>query len=208
MLNASPDTAQAPATDDEPVKAVVETLEDATEVERVCLKDIVSEFGTASFPPVLLALSVLLISPLSGVPLFSSAVGMAIFLVASQGMFGRRQIWMPRRLATWQLNTKRSDRMLESGRRLAVWLDRGTTSRWEALVSPPASRVLYGICAFSGLCLPMLELVPLSSSLVGLSVAFIATGLLARDGLVAVMGLFVLGGASMIPAFAYSAIFG
>ena len=190
------------------MQAVVEALEDATEASSVCLSEIVEEFGRASFPPVLLAVSVLLISPLSGVPLFSSIIGMAIFLIAIQGMIGREKIWLPRRLANWRINTRRSDLFLTRIRKVATWLDRGTTLRWTALVSPPASRVIYGICAFCGLCLPLLEVVPLSSSLVGVSVALMSTGLLARDGLIAVLGMAALCLAATIPIFAYSAILG
>ncbi|WP_299374310.1 exopolysaccharide biosynthesis protein [uncultured Tateyamaria sp.] len=190
------------------MQAVVEALEDATEANSVCLSEIVGEFGTASFPPILLAVSVLLISPLSGVPLFSSIVGMTIFLIAVQGMIGRDRIWLPQRLANWRIDTRRSDRFLTRIRKVATWLDRGTTFRWTALVSPPASRVIYGICALCGLCLPLLEVVPLSSSLVGVTVALMSIGLLARDGLVAVLGLIALGCAATIPILAYTAMLG
>lgn len=188
---------------EQPVTAVVEALEDATESDEVRIGDILSEFGSASFPPVLLAVSLLLVSPLSGVPFFSSIAGVAIFLIASQGMIGRKHIWLPRRLKDWTLNTERSDRITARARRVATWLDRGTDARWTALVSPPASRVLYGICAVSGLFLPLLELIPLSSSLVGASVALVSTALLARDGLIAMLGLIVLCGAAMIPVATY-----
>lgn len=191
---------------DQPVTAVVETLEDATRDDEVQIGDILSGFGTASFPPVLLAVSILLISPLSGVPLFSSIVGIIIFLVASQAMVGRRHIWLPKRLKAWKLNTERSDRITDRARRLAAWLDRGTEARWAALVSPPASRIFFGICALSGLCLPLLELIPLSSSLIGVAIALISTGLLARDGLIAILGLVALGLAAVIPVVTYSAL--
>ena len=188
---------------EQPVTTVVETLEDVTERDETRIGDILSEFGSASFPPVLLAISLLLVSPLSGVPLFSSIAGVAIFLIASQGMMGRKHIWLPRRLKDWTLNTKRSDQVTDRARRLAAWLDKGTDARLAALVSPPASRTLYGICAVSGLVLPLLELIPFSSSLIGASVALISTALLARDGLIAVIGLFILCVAATIPIAAY-----
>lgn len=191
---------------DQPVTAVVETLEDATEDDEVRIGDILAEFGSASFPPVLLAVSLLLVSPLSGVPLFSSIIGIVILLIAGQGMIGRKHIWLPQRLKAWKLNTRRSDRILDRARRMAAWLDRGTESRWAALVSPPASRVLYAICAMSGLILPLLEFIPLSSSLIGVAIALMSTGLLARDGLIAVLGLVALGLAATIPVFTYIAL--
>ncbi|MCE8007428.1 exopolysaccharide biosynthesis protein [Aestuariivita sp.] len=192
---------------DQPVSTVVAALEEATETDEVCLRDILSNFGSASFPSILLLAALLLVSPLSGVPLLSSAIGGLIFLVAVQGMIGRTYLWLPRRLMAWKLNTARSDKPLDRVLRFAEWLDRGTQARLAPLVSPPASRVLYAFCALSGICLPLLELLPFTSSMIGVAVALIATGLLARDGLIAVLGLVTLGLTSLIPAFAFSALF-
>lgn len=191
---------------DQPVKDVVETLEDVTDADEICLRDVLVEFGTASFPPLLLAVALLLVSPLSGIPLFSSMAGVTIFLIAGQGMIGRDHIWVPERLARWRVDTTRSDAILARFHKAALWLDQRTSARWTMLVSPPASRALYGICALSGMCLPVLELVPLSSSLVGLSISLISTGLLARDGLFAVIGLFTLSLAALVPVLAVSAV--
>lgn len=188
---------------DQPVTTVVETLENASESGDVQLGDILDEFGSASFPPLLLTVSLLLVSPLSGVPFFSSLAGVAIFLVATQGALGRKHIWLPRRIKDWKLDTERYERAIHHVRRLATWLDKGTNARWAPLVTPPASRALYGICAVSGLFLPLLELIPLSSSLIGASVALISTALLARDGLIALLGLVALCVAATIPALAY-----
>ncbi|MEO0751320.1 MAG: exopolysaccharide biosynthesis protein, partial [Pseudomonadota bacterium] len=81
-------------------------------------------------------------------------------------------------------------------------------ARLASLVAPPASRALYAICAFAGACLPLLEFIPFSSSLFGLGIALISTGLLARDGLIAVFGLVTFGVAASIPAFVYTAVVG
>ena len=92
---------------DQPISTVVETLEEATVAHEVCLRDILSEFGSASFPSVLLVVSLLLVSPLSGIPLFSSGLGAVIFLVAIQGAMGRGHIWLPERLVSLKLNAVR-----------------------------------------------------------------------------------------------------
>ncbi|MEO0751277.1 MAG: exopolysaccharide biosynthesis protein, partial [Pseudomonadota bacterium] len=109
---------------DQPVTTVVETLEEATAADETCLRDILSEFGAASFPSILLIVSLMLVSPLSGVPLLTSFIGVIIFLVAGQGVLGRRHIWLPGRLVAWKMNTQRSERALERIRRIAAWLDR------------------------------------------------------------------------------------
>ncbi len=190
----------------EPIAEIVDTLEDATQDERMCLGDILEEFGTAAFSSTLLAVSLLLISPLSGVPLFSSVCGITIFLIASQGAFGRREIWLPARFMCINVTSKRADRTIGRIRSAAEWLDRKSTPRLAALVSPPMSRLIYAICAIAGLCLPLMEVVPMTSSLVGLAVSLMATGLLARDGLIAIFGLLVLPLAASIPIAAFLAL--
>mgnify|MGYP001793303967 CR=1 FL=1 len=192
----------------EPIAKIVDTLEEATQSDEICLGDVLDEFGTAAFSSTLLAVALLLVSPLSGVPLFSSASGVAIFLIAGQGAVGRRSIWLPTKLVCLNMTSKRAERAISHARSVAAWLDRHSTRRLMPLVSPPMSRLLYAICAGAGLLLPLMEIVPMTSSLVGLSVSLIATALLARDGLIAIAGLTVMVLAASIPIAAFSAIFG
>lgn len=192
----------------EPIAEIVDTLEEATQSDQMCLGDVLEEFGTAAFSSTLLAVSLLLVSPLSSVPLFSSACGIAIFLIASQGALGRRSIWLPARLICLNITSKRAERAIGHARSAAKWLDKHSTSRLVVVVSPPISRLMYMICAFAGLCLPVMEVVPMSSSLVGFAVSLIATGLLARDGLISITGILVLPIAASIPIAAFAAIFG
>lgn len=190
----------------QPVSTVVDTLEDAARADGICMRDVLREFGPASFSSLLLVVALLLVSPLSGVPIFSSLCGMLIFLISLQGAMGRDHVWLPRRIVDLRLASERADQVILRIRKLAAWLDRGTSARMAFLVSPPASRLLYAICAACGAILPLLELVPLSSSLFGAAISLIAVGLLARDGLIALCGLVILPLAASLPAAAYSAI--
>ncbi|SMY10280.1 Exopolysaccharide synthesis, ExoD [Flavimaricola marinus] len=193
---------------DQPISDVVHVLEEKTDEGNAQIGDVLSAFGSASFSSVLLAVAVMLVSPLSGVPLFSSVCGITIFLVASQGALGRKQLWLPERLLKVGIGSNKTKKAFEKLMQAAKWLDERTAARLPALVSPPASRVLFGICAIFGTLMPLLELVPLSSSLVGAAVSLIAAGLLARDGLIAAIGLLILPISTIIPIAAYSAIAG
>jgi len=188
------------------VYEVVDQLSKVAKAQDTSLGDLIAEFGTASFATVLLAVSLLLVSPLSGVPLFSSCCGMIIALVAGQGAWGRSQIWMPPRIMRIQISTGRLTPWIAKLRKAAAWLDRRTATRLPTLVTRPLSRGLYGVCCAFGCLLPVLEFVPLSSSLVGACIALIATGLLARDGLFALAGLCGLALASALPVFAVRSV--
>ncbi|WP_224825076.1 exopolysaccharide biosynthesis protein [Cognatishimia sp. MH4019] len=192
----------------EPITEIVDTLEDATREKNACLGDILGSFGAAAFSPCLLTVSLFLVSPLSGIPLFSSLCGILIFLISVQGAWGRKRIWVPRRLGAIEIDSDRSEWTLRKARRAAEWIDKHSHNRLLVLVTPPASRVLYSFCAVLGLILPFLEIVPMSSSLIGGVVALIATGLLTRDGVISLIGLLALPLAALPPVAAYSALLG
>lgn len=188
-----------------PISTVVDTLDEATNRPHSSLGDLLEEFGQASFSSMLLAITLMLVSPLSAVPLFSSTCGILIFVISAQAAVGREHLWLPNRLLSVEIRSNRADGFIQYLRRAALWLEGRTRFRFRPLVSPPARRALYGLCSLAGACLPFLELIPLSSSIVGLSIALIAISLLTRDGLITVLGLLVLVAASAIPYAAVTA---
>ncbi|MFL4471768.1 exopolysaccharide biosynthesis protein [Tateyamaria armeniaca] len=192
----------------QPIAQIADTLEDVTRNEDLCLGDAIGNFGTAAFASTVLAIALLLVSPLSGVPLFSSACGIAIFLIAVQAAFGRQSMWLPSRLMCLNMASPRAEQAIKRIRSFLDWLDARSTARWPALVTPPMSRGLYAICAILGLILPLLELVPMTSSLIGVAISFIATGLLARDGLIAAIGVCVIPVVALVPIAALAAVLG
>lgn len=195
-------------TTQQPISDVVEKLEDATASPDTTLGDVLDEFGSAAYSSALLAVAVLLVSPLSGVPGFSAACGLTIFLIASQGAVARRSIWIPARLARLCLTSERAQSIVARIHTAAEWIDERSKARLAVLVSPPASRLLYAICAIAGLCLPFMELIPMTSSMLGLSVSLIAAGLLTRDGVISVVGLLLLPVVLAIVFTAFSTVLG
>ena len=68
---------------------------------------------------------------------------------------------------------------------LLVWLDAHTGKRLSVLVRPPMDRLLHLACVLCGIAMPVLELVPFTSSILGAAVVLLAMTLLVRDGLLA-----------------------
>lgn len=189
-----------------PLTEVVDHLDDVATQETVRVSDILSDFGSASFAAVLLILSVILVSPLSGVPLLSTTVGLCIATVAAQGAVGRQKLWLPDRLLRSQFSTQKMSSGMGRLQQLAHWIDRRTARRLAPLVGGAGARILYGVSALFGLILPALELVPFSSSLIGAGIALVATGLLVKDGLIAMIGLLWLSFAALFPVFTIRAV--
>lgn len=184
-----------------PVEDILNRLDTSGTSEMITVRELMASFGRQSFVPFLMVPALLVISPLSGIPLFSSACGFVIALVAFQMLWpGRDTLWLPRRLMRQNVSARRARPALQKLVSVARWLDRHARDRLGWLVQRrPGRSVLEAICMLAGLAMPLFEVVPLSSSILGFGVVLIATGLLTRDGLFACGGLAVLSLAPLVP---------
>lgn len=178
---------------------ILARLEVLSQRERVSLGDILESFGQASFVPALMLPALLVFSPLSGIPLFSSICGLTIAVVSAQMLVRRRYVWLPRGLRKRAMAGGRLRAALTRIARIGQWIDRNTGTRLRLLTVQPMASLFTLICLCAGLAMPFLELVPFSSSVLGLSVVLISAAFLTRDGLFALAGLGVFAIAPMIP---------
>lgn len=167
---------------------IVETAAAKAEQDYVTIGDMVTPDHTAHFSPLLLLPAIALVSPLSGIPLFSTVMGAIIFLVSLQMVAGRAHIWLPKWLLTLRTKGRYAKGALTQLKPTSRWLENRTSRRWAILTRKPLVVVPQVLCLLSGLLLPFLEFVPFSSSLVGLAVALLALGMMARDGVILVIG--------------------
>lgn len=162
--------------------------------ERTRLRDVIDSLGRDSFIPQLMIPALAVVSPLSGVPLFSSLCGITIALVSAQMLAQRQRIWLPRWLLEKEIDSKRLLSAATRMKRPAGWLDRITRNRLRVLVWPPVLWIAQALCLACGLMMPFLELVPFTSSILGAVVLLLSFGMLARDGLFTLMGFVMIGG--------------
>ncbi|WP_208351373.1 exopolysaccharide biosynthesis protein [Pseudaestuariivita rosea] len=163
-------------------------------------------FGTTSFLPMLMVPALLLISPLSGIPFFSSICGLTIALIAGQMVLRRRHVWLPGFIARREVRNDRLKYGVEKLRGLASWLDRHSRRRFRLLVMPPFIYIVQALPVAAGLTIPFLEAIPFSSTLIGAAVLSISISLLARDGLFVVVGCILMTISASIPLFVISKI--
>lgn len=191
------------AEDDEPALSSITAVLDRAMIEavrdQVRVEHLAEAFGRAGFLPLMMLPAALVVSPLSGIPLFSSLCGITIFLIAVQLLFGRHCIWLPRWLKNRHIAGPRLARGLTRIKPFAAWLDRHAHKRLGVLFFPPLWFLLPIICAFAGLSMPFLELLPFTSSFLGMTVLLISLAMLTRDGLWVLI--------AMIPFFSAIALF-
>lgn len=155
----------------------------------------VAALGKASFIPNLMLPALAVVSPLSGIPLFSSTCGIWIALVCAQMMLHRDHIWLPDFLMRRSISSERLRTAAERLRRPAGWLDGLTRHRLALLMHPPLRWVAQLICLVAGLCMPFLELLPFASSILGAVVFLMSLAMLADDGRVLLVAIVVLAAA-------------
>jgi hypothetical protein len=157
--------------------------------ERISLGELVDAMGPSSMSAVLLVPALLLLSPLSGIPGASIVGGLVIALVSAQIVVGREKVWLPEFVRKRTLPGPKLQRAL-------VWL-RKPARKFDGLVQArpegadhawwaPAVAVL---CLGLGLAMPMLELIPFTSSIVAGLVALLALSMLTGRARLAVAAI-------------------
>lgn len=175
-----------------PVETVVTRARDASERRQdVCVEDLVSAMGRASFQPLLLLPALAVVSPLSAIPFFSSFCGMMILLISGQMAVGRKHLWLPGMLARKRVRARRVRDVFDQMIAIAQWVDDHSKPRLQALQRPPLSTAAQIFCALCGALMPVLEFVPMTSSLLGVVVALLSLSMLTRDGLLGLVAVSV-----------------
>lgn len=178
--------------DDPTIQELLEAAGDASDGDRTTVGQIVESLGENSLTPNLIFVALAVVSPLSGIPLFSSICGITIALISMQMLVGRDHLWLPSFVMARQIDSGKLDRALQALRRPAGWLDRITRPRLRLLVRGPVRKLTQALCMICGMTMPFLEVVPFTSTLLGAVVSLLAFGTLARDGLFTVLGLAAL----------------
>lgn len=140
--------------------------------DRALMRDLAVDMGRSSIAAVLLVPSLLLISPLSGLPGMSAAGGLIIAMIAVQVVLGRHDVWLPGFVERLSLPSGKLLVALGLLDGPAKRFDR-LPARWGERRSAPAPRRVGpgGICMVLGLVMPFLEPVPFSSTLLATVVA-------------------------------------
>jgi Uncharacterized ABC-type transport system, permease components len=199
-----PDAPQTP----HPVQDIVERLTDMSGAEALSLRELVEAFGTTSFVPALMVPALLVVSPLSGIPVFSSVCGLTIALVAGQMLFGRRHLWLPDLFMRRRIKGAHLHAAMDRIHRVAAWIDRNSRDRLTALTYFPGVLVPRGLSVLCGAAMPFLELVPFSSSILGTATLLFSVSFLSRDGVYVLAGIATMAVAAMVPVVLLGSILG
>lgn len=148
--------------------------------------------GARSFGAALLVPALILVSPLSIIPLMPTIGGLLIVTIATQAFFGRDHLWLPGFLARRRIKGEQLSRAVAYLRKPAAWLDRNSRHRIQFLCVPPVDRVAILAVIIVAATYPFLELLPMFTSVSAGGVALVAFALMVRDGFILIAGYAVL----------------
>jgi hypothetical protein len=164
----------------------------------VSVGDIMSVIGRRSYGPLLLLIGLFSISPATVVPGMTWFAATLTLFFALQLAVGARHPWLPRGL----LRTCISRQSIRAGsdglRRWARRIDLLLQPRLTFLSEAPFANLAGLLCAVAALATFPLGLIPLAPIAPGLAIVLVGLGLLARDGLLLLLGGAVIGGAAWL----------
>ena len=156
----------------------------ASNHEKVCVGDVLDDFGARSFGPFIMIPALLELTPVGGIP------GLPI---AVQLLLGRDHVWMPQFVQQRAVGSKKLHKAVGKLRGLASFLDRHSKGRLEGLTQGTAIKLVAGAILLLCCTVPPLEFLPFASSIPMLAIAVLGLALTVRDGAL-VLGALVFTG--------------
>lgn len=172
---------------------LLDRIDNAALNEHVSVQDVLDHVGDRSMIPIVLVISLVLVSPISGIPGLSTLSALVILLVMGQALLQREKLWLPGFLCNRRVRSDRLHKAVNWLRKPAAWVDRNTHARFHILTSGPLRWLTLGLCMLVPMIWPFFELVPFTATIGASAVALMSFGLLTRDGLYVLAGYGVVG---------------
>lgn len=176
--------------------------------ERIAIGDVVDQVGRRGHAALLMVPALVLVSPLSGIPGMSVLMGALIVLCASQMALGLSRVWLPGPVRRLTISRDRFGKAAPFLTGMARAIDGSARPRLQGLVSRPVQRLAAGSAVLLGLILPAFEVIPFSSSIVGVYLATMMAGFLTRDGLIVLLALVPLAALGAVVSVGIVELFG
>lgn len=186
--------------DDEPadLEELIERVDKtARERDTVSFGDVMDATGHRSFGPLLLLAGLVMIMPIVGdIPGVPILLGLVVLLISGQMLLRREYFWLPQWMLKRSIKSDRLHKGLKWTKKPARWIDRVLRPRLARFVEGPGAYVIALASSGVALLTPAMELIPFSANLAGTVLVVFGLALVARDGLMAIVGLVLVGGAA------------
>lgn len=165
-----------------------------TSGEEVSVEDLLQAVGQRSFGPILLLLGFVAASPITIIPGATWIVSVAICPICVQILFGFQRPWIPKNAQHFKFKRQLITSSIDTALPWARQLDRFIKPRFTFLTRSPFLQFVALICLASALITFPLGLVPFGPLLPSLAIMMFGLALTARDGVVLLFSMVLLGG--------------
>jgi hypothetical protein len=132
--------------------------------KKVSIGDVIQTLGVRSFAPIIVAVGLIAITPIDSIPTLPTTFGIGIFLTAGQMLIGRRSLWLPSFVARRSVKADRLQKALFWLEPYAEKAEGWLGMRLTALTQGPFLIAIALCCALLAALMPILELLPLVST--------------------------------------------
>ena len=157
--------------------------------DELAVRDILDAFGTRSFGPLIAAPALILLTPLGGVPLVPTIIGLSIVLVAAQHLAGRNRPWLPSKLTERSVSADKWEKTKKKAMPWAKRVDYVLRPRLRVLTGEVMERLIAVVVIALSASMVPLELVPFAVMVPAAGVLMLGLALSARDGVAVILGL-------------------
>ncbi len=168
---------------------VIDKLENDLNGGGMTVGDLVDEFGSRSFGPIITLLGLACLTPLGAIPGVPAIIGACLILICGQIIIGNSRLWLPQNLRSQDLDKDEICKAINKGRPIVRRVDRVIKVRWEHLFTPVSKRLAAGLCILLAIALVPLELIPFAVSLPALALTFLGLSFTNHDGFLLVAGV-------------------
>ncbi|MEC7889234.1 MAG: exopolysaccharide biosynthesis protein, partial [Pseudomonadota bacterium] len=164
--------------------SVTEVLSELDELashsDKVCVADVLDDFGERSFGPFIMLPALLELSPIGGIPGLPTALALFIALIAVQLLIGRDHVWMPQFVQKRAVGSRKLHKAVGKLRGIGKFLDRHSEGRLEILTEGIAIKLVAILIIALCCTVPPLEFLPFASSFPMLAIAVLGLALTVR----------------------------
>lgn len=179
-----PDAPQRPPLADDASASFIDAilaLKSASGADGLSLGEIADRLDERAFGLMILILALpCLVPALPGV----QVIAVPILLMGLQLAVGRREIWLPARVARLRARASWIATIADFADRRMRWTERMSRPRLTALATGPAERLVGLAVSVAGLAI----MLPITNTVPSLAVTLMAVGLLQRDGVFTILG--------------------
>lgn len=174
----------------EGVEEVLGELDElAASHNRVCIGDVLDDFGERSFGLFILIPPLIELSPIGAIPGLPSFLALIVAITAAQLLLGKDHVWMPRFIQQRSVSGRRLHKAIAKLRGVAHWLDEHSHGRLERLTEGIWMKIAALVVIVLCCAVPPLEFIPFASSAPMLAIASFGLALTVRDGVLMLVAL-------------------